>query len=407
MDYIFWAIPVFFLFIGIEFLASIVEGKKVYRLNDSINDLSCGVLEQVILAFVKTFLFGIYILIYEVFATNNWHTLQISSSSVWMWIILFVLVDFLYYWAHRLSHTTAIGWAGHAIHHQSEEFNLAVALRQGTLQPFFTFLFFLPLAIVGFPPTMYLVAKAANTLYQFWIHTRLINTMGPLEWIMNTPSHHRVHHGKNQHYIDKNYAGVFIIWDRLFGSFQQEDIHPAYGVTTPLNSWNPIWANASYFLHLGKLSLQSPFLLDKIKVWFMPPGWNPRNMEEEPSPPQETLYNKYDPKIPVGLSIYAVLHFAIVIFATMYLLGYMGNMQHEKYAIAALIILSLITIGGFFDAKKWAVYCEVIRLYAIAIFIAFFYQTVLLSITMFVVATLCSAWINYHYKILRENNAFS
>ncbi|BBM85698.1 sterol desaturase family protein [Candidatus Uabimicrobium amorphum] len=406
MNYIVWAIPVFFLFIALEFLASKVEGKKVYRLNDSINDLSCGVLQQIISAFAKTILLGVYVLIYEIFAKNSWHIFHISSS-VWMWIVLFILVDFLYYWAHRFSHTTAIGWAGHAIHHQSEEFNLAVALRQGTLQPFFTFLFFLPLAIIGFPPAMYLITKAANTLYQFWIHTRLINTMGPFEWVMNTPSHHRVHHGKNQHYIDKNYAGVFIIWDRLFGSFQQEDIHPAYGVTTPLNSWNPIWANASYFLHLGKLSLKSPFLVDKIKVWFMPPGWNPRNMEEDPAPSPDTLYDKYDPKIPMGISIYAVLHFAVVILATMYLLGSMGDMQHEKYTIATLIILSLINIGGFFDTKKWAVYFEVVRLYAIAIFITFFYKIAFLSIAMFVVATLCSIWINYYYRILRENNAFS
>lgn len=409
MNYIVWAIPVFFLFMVIEIIAAKIEGKKIYRLNDSINDLSCGVLEQVILAFVKTFLFGVYVLIFQFFAVKNWHIFDIQPSLL-SWTILFILVDFLYYWAHRFSHTTAIGWAGHAVHHQSEEFNLSVALRQGTFQPFFTFIFYLPLAVLGFLPAMFLVVKSANTLYQFWIHTRLINTMGSLEWLINTPSHHRVHHGKNEHYIDKNYAGVFIIWDRLFGSFEKEDIQPAYGVLTPLKSWNPIWANLSYFLHLGKLSIRSPFFIDKIKVWFMPPGWNPRKMPEESAPDSATLYDKYDPKVPLNISIYATLQFVLTLIGNLYLLSQIKNMYYEKYVLAILIILSLISIGGIFDKKNWAPHTEVLRLYLTGTFIVFFYYNVLLTpiiFAIFVLITFFSIWIQHSFRPLRNSDAVS
>ena len=167
-------------------------------------------------------------------------------------------VDFCFYWFHRIAHEYAAPWATHVVHHQSEEYNLAVALRQSAFEGCFAWVFYLPLAVIGFPPIWYVSMKAINLLYQFWIHTEAIDRLGPLEWVMNTPSHHRVHHARNPKYLDKNYAGMFIIWDRMFGTFQPEEEQPVYGITKPLQSWNPLWANLAAWVELFEDAWHAP-----------------------------------------------------------------------------------------------------------------------------------------------------
>ena len=153
--------------------------------------------------------------------------------------MLFLGVDCAYYWFHRIAHEYNAPWAGHVVHHSSEDYNLAVALRQGTFQGLFSWVFYLPLALLGFPPAWFAAMTSFDLLYQFWIHTRAIGKLGPLEWVLNTPSHHRVHHARNPKYLDKNYAGTLIIWDRMFGTFQAEEEEPVYGLTKPLEQLEP------------------------------------------------------------------------------------------------------------------------------------------------------------------------
>ena len=215
MNLIVLAIPVFFLLIVIEFAATWRAERRAYRLADAVNDLSCGILQQLIELFLKTLLFGGYVYIYE-----RWRVASLSASSALVWAACLVGVDFLYYWFHRTSHEVGAVWAAHVVHHQSEDFNLAVALRQGAFQGAFSWVFYLPLALLGFPPLVFLTVSSVNTLYQFWIHTETIRSLGPLEWVFNTPSHHRVHHGRNPEYIDRNHAGMFIVWDRMFGTYR-------------------------------------------------------------------------------------------------------------------------------------------------------------------------------------------
>jgi sterol desaturase/sphingolipid hydroxylase (fatty acid hydroxylase superfamily) len=174
-----------------------------------------------------------------------------------------------------MSHEINAIWATHIVHHQSEEYNLTVALRQSWFQAFFSTLFYLPLAWIGFDPITTVTVIAFNTLYQFWIHTELIKNMGWFEWIFNTPSHHRVHHGSNPEYIDKNHGGTLIVWDRIFGTFQAEQVAPVYGITTPLRSWNPFHANFHYWNDLIQLSARASRATDKLKVFFAAPGWQP------------------------------------------------------------------------------------------------------------------------------------
>src|SRR5690606_21739945 len=259
---------------GIELIVERLTHQKLYRLPDSIANLSCGITSQLSGLFLKIFAIGAYQFLFEHFA---FFTLE---RTWFYWLMLFLLADMAYYWAHRMSHEINLFWGGHVVHHQSEEYNLSVALRQSSLQVVWTFAFSLPLAFIGFNTFDFALMSAFITLYQFWIHTETINKMGWFEYIFNTPSHHRVHHGRDPKYIDKNHAGTLIIWDKLFGTFQEEEERPTYGITKPLNSWNPIWANISHYIEMSKDIKQIPKWSDRIKYLFKKPGWLPDYMGE-------------------------------------------------------------------------------------------------------------------------------
>ena len=229
------AIPIYFLLIGIELIVHRFQATKSYRLNDAITNINCGVTSQVTAAFLKVFTIGFYSFVYEQFRFTT-----IENSGI-TWAIAFIAYDLCYYWAHRMSHQVNLFWGGHSVHHQSEEYNLSVALRQSSTQTIWTFLFYTPMALTGIDPLVMLSVSGFNLLYQFWIHTESINKLPRwFEAILNTPSHHRVHHARNPKYIDKNHAGTFIIWDKMFGTFKEEEERPTYGITKNLNSWNPL-----------------------------------------------------------------------------------------------------------------------------------------------------------------------
>ena len=189
--------------------------------------------------------------------------------------MLFLLVDLAYYWGHRMSHEVNLFWGGHVVHHQSEEYNLSVALRQSSLQTVWTFAFNLPIALLGFDPVHFILISAFNTLYQFWIHTETIHKLpGPIEYIFNTPSHHRVHHGSDLKYLDKNHAGILIIWDRLFSSFQPEEERPVYGLTKNIESYNPVVIAFKTWGELFRKASESGSLKTALKYFIKPPGWS-------------------------------------------------------------------------------------------------------------------------------------
>ena len=373
INYIALAIPIFLLLIGIEALFAWHEQREYYRFNDAINDLSCGIIQQVIGVFMKTILFAGYLFLFDRFALLN-----ISEKSIIAWVVIFFGVDFFYYWFHRMSHEMNAPWAAHIVHHQSEEFNLAVALRQGTFQSSFSWIFYLPLAIIGFPPVMFLTMSAFNTLYQFWIHTRAIGKLGPLEWVLNTPSHHRVHHGRNPKYLDKNHAGTLIIWDRMFGTFQAEEEEVVYGVTEPLNSWNPVWANLQYWTKLWREMKTLPRFVDKIKFWLKPPGWRPQELPPLPPHPEVTPATivKYDTKIPLGLQLYVLLHFMPTIWGVTLILNHESDWPWPQLTIVAgLILFTVLNMGGILDKKPWALKFEIVRQITLAVVVGAYFST--------------------------------
>jgi sterol desaturase/sphingolipid hydroxylase (fatty acid hydroxylase superfamily) len=352
MQLIVASIPLFFILIGIEILVARILERRVYRFADSFADLGCGMIEQLLGVLVKTALFGGYLTLYA-----KARLLDLSQESWAVFVTCFVAVDFLYYWFHRMSHEIGALWAAHSVHHQSEEYNLSVALRQGAFQSFFSWAFYLPLAIVGFAPATFLTCSALNTLYQFWIHTRLIGQLGPIEWILNTPSHHRVHHGRNPRYIDRNHAGVFIIWDRMFGTFVPETDEPVYGVVKPLMSTNPLWANFASWADLWSVAVRSSRWSDRLRPLLAPPGWRSPELGGPVRPPEVSrgLGEPAFRPVPRGLAAYVFLHFAVLLVVAASALARVSALGTTAFVgVAFLVILSLVVLSALLEEKPGA-----------------------------------------------------
>lgn len=368
-DYITLSIPIFFLLIGIELIVGYLKKEKLYRFNDALTNINLGIGSQVVGIMTKSLVVVGYLYLYE----NRIYTFE---NTWWMWVILFLGVDFFYYWFHRASHELNFLWAAHIVHHQSEDYNLSVALRQSWFQGWFSWVFYLPLAVVGFDPVMFAVMVSFNTLYQFWIHTTTIKTMGPLEWIINTPSHHRVHHGTNPKYIDKNHAGSLIIWDRMFGTFQQEEEAVVYGITSPLNSWNPVWANLHYWKDLWQLSKQSKGF-DKVRVFIKSPGWHPEYLGG-PQAPQEidlSSYTKYENDGFRHDHLYVFFVFVIALGISTAVLLFKDSLSAiPLYATMFYMLATLGVSGGLMENKKWLIQAEYARIFSTLIVALLFWE---------------------------------
>lgn len=355
MNPIILSIPIFFILIAIEVTYSLVTKKTSYRSGDAFANIGCGIFEQTTGLFVKVVTVGMYTFVYE------YRLFDIPTTWPFL-ILLFLGVDFQYYWAHRLSHQINLFWVGHVIHHQSEDYNLSVALRQGALQKFFTSPFALPLAFLGFDPYWFLYISALNTLYQFWIHTEAIDKMGWFEYIFNTPSHHRVHHGRDPKYIDKNHAGSLIIWDKMFGTFQAEEERPHYGITKPTETFNPVMAHIRPLQQLWD-DVKEVHGWDKVRLLFKGPGWFPETAGGPKLPPEVPVdYKKYDVKVPIKLNAYALVQFLLTLgYVAGFLFTYSSFELYDQITGAAWIILALIALGALFQKSKGFVIWELLR----------------------------------------------
>ncbi|GAB3885167.1 sterol desaturase family protein [Spirosoma agri] len=269
-DLIQYAIPGFVLLLIAEVILTAIQQKDYYEAKDTASSLSMGI-GNVIVGFVgKVIVFGAYSLVYQ------FRLFTIDMTQWWAWVLLFFADDFSYYWFHRISHSSRYFWASHVVHHSSMKYNLGTALRQtwtGTLSGAFIFWIWLPL--VGFSPVAIMTMQAISLLYQFWIHTEHINKFpAPIEFIFNTPSHHRVHHGSDLDYLDKNHAGVLIIWDRLFGTFAHERDRPTYGLTANVGSHNPVRIAFHEWLAIGQDVRKAGSIKQALGYMFGPPGWS-------------------------------------------------------------------------------------------------------------------------------------
>ena len=255
-------------------------------------------------------------------------------------------------------------WAGHVVHHQSEDYNLAVALRQEWLSGISHAPFYLPMALLGFPPSLLLTHVAISLLYQFWIHTELVGRMGAFEWVFNAPMHHRVHHAVNPQYLDKNYGGIFIFWDRLFGTYQEESEPCVYGTVKPIASWNSVWANFIVWRHMWQVSSRTARWADKLGVWLRSPAWSPPDQPPYPIPAVDRArVVKYDTPSSRSLQVWSGAQFLVSMIAVS--LAPRGALPlWATLVVVALVLWAMGTLAGIMEGKAWAKPTELARVVA-------------------------------------------
>lgn len=362
MGLILYAIPAFVFFVLVEAWISHRRGLGVYRLHDAITSLNIGLMSEVFRGMQKL----VTVLIYAV-VVDKVGVFAFDTTSPVVWVLAFVLYDFFYYWAHRAGHEVNLIWAAHVVHHSSEEFNLSTALRQSSTNTATYWIFYLPMAVLGIPATVFTVTLLLSALYQYWIHTRLIGKLGWFEWVFNTPSHHRVHHGQNEYCIDRNYGATFIVWDRLFGTFaeEREDEPVVYGALTPLHSWNPVWANFKNYIGIAQGVARLPGWRNKLLHVFAPPGWTPQDGTPEAPPPlrfEAATFRRFETASTGWQQAYGVLACATTLLLLVHWLVLGAALPVPlRAAYGAVIILNVTCIGWVLASVRGALALEAAR----------------------------------------------
>jgi sterol desaturase/sphingolipid hydroxylase (fatty acid hydroxylase superfamily) len=356
------AMPLFLLLVLLEKWYGWRKGNDTVRTMDMISSLSSGVTNS-----TKDVLGLSLAIISYSWLVENLTIYQVQSSWL-LYVIAFLALDFAGYWVHRLAHTVNFFWNNHIVHHSSEEFNLACALRQSISVYFRIYAFLLiPAALFGVPQQVIAVVAPLHLFAQFWYHTQHIHKMGWLEYIIVTPAHHRVHHAINPEYLDKNYGQIFIFWDRMFGTFQEESpaIPAVYGVTRPVRTWNPIKIN---FMHLWLLmqdAWHTKNWKDKLRVWLMPLGWRPADVVEKyPVYKIEDVYHfeKYDTPAPKGMIIYLWIQLFCLLLIVSYLFGNVASIGLTNMMYYGLFIFAQVyALTEFMDRNPRALIYEVVK----------------------------------------------
>jgi alkylglycerol monooxygenase len=355
-----WATPAFFVLIGIELLVARWRGRPAYRSADTINSIGLGVISQVTGVFSKLLTFGIY-----AWVAAHLALFQLPAGNLLVWALALLAYDFLYYWLHRAGHEVNILWAAHVVHHQSEHYNLSTALRQSSSGVLLGWLFYLPMALLGIPLTVFVVVALSDLLYQFWVHTEQIGRLGWFDHVFCSPSNHRAHHAVNDRYLDRNYGGVLIIWDRLFGTFVEEDERdpPVYGTRAPLRSWNPLWANLEVYWATTRDMWHARRWRDKLLVWVKPPGWRPAEVSERfPRPAFALARERFEPPMSRALTFYCLLQFALLLAMATHFLALSGTADLiELLGYAGYLLVSLCVLGALMEGRRGAIWLEALR----------------------------------------------
>jgi sterol desaturase/sphingolipid hydroxylase (fatty acid hydroxylase superfamily) len=340
------ATPVFLLAIGVEWIVGVRRRRNTYRFADALNSIGLGIMSQLVGVFSKLFAIGLYTIVYEHSAL-----VRLPADRWWVWVGALVCYDLCYYWYHRLGHTVAVLWAAHVVHHQSEDYNLSTALRQTSSGWIAGWLFYLPMAIAGVPPLVFGTVALIDLLYQFWVHTQQVGRLGWFDRWFCAPSNHRVHHAVNDRYLDRNYGGILIVWDRLFGSYEVEDdaVPCVYGTRAPLRSWNPVWANLHTYADLCSDAWRARRWRDKLRVFLMHPGWRPADVAAQwPKRPFElAAVVRFDPAVSRGrAALAAVLFTGLLLATTTFLWNAHRLTLGAEVGVAFAIVAGLWIVGA-------------------------------------------------------------
>ncbi|KAK1895605.1 Alkylglycerol monooxygenase [Dissostichus eleginoides] len=377
-------------------------GAPVITLSDGLTSVSAGMISRIPLLFMR----GCELTAY-MFVWDRYRLLELPWDSAWTWWIAFLGVDFCFYWVHRLAHAeecklehwdikldanqlqpntpnrhknlnasssssasytqaseVSFIWAAHQVHHSSEYYNLTTALRQSLTQQFTSWIFYLPMALIA-PPAVFAVHIQLNLLYQFWIHTELIKNLGPLEWVFNTPTHHKVHHGRNSYCIDKNYGGILIIWDRLFGTFAAEKEKVVFGLVSPINTFDILYVQLHYYLYLWRRSTTFKTISDKCLTFINGPSWKPgkpRLGDHLDNPKVTGQEVPHDPSWSLPLQMYVIIHFLLALGT--YQDVFENKMTLSQFNILGMtgyVLLTLTSMGFLIDQRPRAAVLEMLR----------------------------------------------
>jgi len=356
MNYLAFAIPAFFLFVYLEYaLAVHLKKKDIFKYESSISNLSIGIAERLLNLFIAASFFDLFTYVHQHYAIftipNVW----------WVWVLLILATDLVWYWYHRLGHEVNFFWAAHIVHHQSEEFNLTVSARITTFQALIRGVFWCALPWVGFDPLMVTVILTVHGAYSFFTHTQLIPKLGWLENVLITPSLHGVHHASNEKYLDKNYGDVFVFWDKIFGTFQGEEEKPSYGLTHPIRSYSFLWQHFHYYLELIEAAKRVNGIKSKLKVVF----GHPAVLDQDIRPVLEKRYlqqksnDTYRFKFKRYLNVQIVISVILLTFTTAFFEKLSGV---DRLFLVSFILITLINCGALLEQMKWIYYLECFRL---------------------------------------------
>ena len=365
------AAPVFFLLIALEFAWGVRQQRNTYRLADAINSISLGMLSQISAVFTRLLRVGLYTAVYASVALVPLEEARAFWTTWYGWLLALVFYDFCYYWLHRMGHEVAVLWAAHVVHHQSQDYNLSTALRQTSSGVLLGWIFYLPMALAGVPPLVFGVVALIDLLYQYWVHTEHVPKLGWFDRWFCSPSNHRVHHAVNDRYLDRNYGGILIVWDRLFGTFQDEDLAEpcVYGTRGALNSWDPLWANAEVYWALAQDAWHTRSWADKLRVWFKPPGWRPADVAARfPKTAFDIArVQTYGPRIGHAVAWFAGLNFLLLLGGVLVFLWHAERMPLGLAAVwFSALTASLWAVGAVTQARVTVAEAVLIQAAALA-----------------------------------------
>ncbi|GAL84926.1 fatty acid hydroxylase [Sporocytophaga myxococcoides] len=379
------SIPIFLLAIAIEYFLSKKKNVKAFTFNSTISNISIGIAERLSSLALTGVFYSIFKNIHQYFAIFT------IKETLFTWILLLFLTDFIWYWYHRFSHEINILWAAHIVHHQSEEFNLTVSARITVFQALIRNVFWCILPLIGFPVHMVMIILLIHAAYSFFTHTRMVGKLGFLEYIFVTPSHHRVHHASNVNYLDKNYADIFIFWDKLFGTFAEEKEEPQYGLTQPLNSRSFLWQHFHQLLELLESIKNMPGLKQKIKIALAKPETISPDLRQQLEKKFLSVKNVTNNQKREIQKKYIMGQISLIILLLTLLIPLYKNIAGEMvFQLNALILITLINCGAIMEQKAWIFHLECLRFIIISAILSFYFpDPALISILLNVILLLC------------------
>ncbi len=395
-NYLAAAIPLFVGFMLLEYWYARKKGLNYFGLHNSVANISIGVAERL----ADVLIAGYFYFIYD-FLQKKFGLFAIKPGIAW-WILLFLATDCIWYWYHRLAHEINLLWFAHVVHHQSEDFNYTVSARITIFQALARTGFWSVLPLFGFPAGMITSLLLIHGLYPFFIHTRTIGKLGFLEYILVTPSHHRVHHASNEKYLDKNYGDVLIIWDKIFGTFQKEEEAPVYGLTQPLKTYSFLWQHFHFAIELGIAFAAARGFRQKWKVLFGRPDSLKGHLRQE----AENIFGIRQVSDPIEkpLNRYVVIQMIVLLIALTFFIGYESWLSTAfKTGFVLTVLLTLINCGAIMEQKRWVFQVELIRA-SLLLLLPFYYPHY--SYIKFFVLILAITLVLAYYKSARNTYLF-